>query len=169
MGSGPDLLIHRGKAFSQGPLSNSFVFQTHSLTPWLFHCISVFFLSGENGPAFSFLCSKYWREKKKNSNSEMWHFRASKGCGEKNGKLRLCKHMEKNELLMHLVSFIYILPSVPNGLPVLWTPDDSVALCQGVFFLEPELDYASISKWQIKNGKLNPAVRVCYPHQFRAG
>ena len=87
----------------------------------------------------------------------------------KNGKLRLCKHMEKNELLMHLVSFIYILPSVPNGLPGLWTPDDSVALCQGVFFLEPELDYASISKWQIKNGKLNPAVRICCLHQFRAG
>ena len=70
-------------------------------------------------------------------------------CGEKNGKLWLCKHMEKNELLMHLVSFIYILPSVPNGLPALWTPDDTAALCQGVF-LEAELDYANISEWQIK-------------------
>lgn len=146
----PDLLIHRWKGFSQGLLSNSFVFQTRSLTPWLFHCIPFFFLSGENGPAFPFLCSIYWRKKKeKQQQWDVAFWSIWRLCGEKNGKLWLCKHMEKNELLMHLVSFIYILPSVPNGLPALWTPDDTAALCQGVF-LEAELDYANISEWQIK-------------------
>lgn len=36
--------------------------------------------------------------------------------------------MEKSELLMPFVSFIYILSSVPNGLIRLWAPDDTHAV-----------------------------------------
>lgn len=61
--------------------------------------------------------------------------------------------MEESELLMHLVSFIYIPSSVPNSVTGLWAPDDTLTLCHGVIFLESKLDYASIFKSQIKMRK----------------
>lgn len=71
------------------------------------------------------------------------------GNGGKTGKLRLCKHMEKNELLMH--GFFYSYSSFCSKWSSgLWTSDDTVALWRGVFFLEPELDYANIFEWHIK-------------------
>ena len=133
MGSGPDLLIHRGKGFSQGPLSNSFVFQTHSLTPWLFHCIPFFFLSGENGPAFSFLCSKYWRENKKNNNSEMLHFRASKGCvGKKMGScdyVNIWRNMSCSCTWFLLFIFFLLFHMVFQGYEHLMTLSHCARVC----------------------------------------
>lgn len=46
---------------------------------------------------------------------------------------------------MYLVSFIYT-PSVPKSLPGLGAPNDTLTRCQGVFFLELELDFVGVFK-----------------------
>lgn len=53
---------------------------------------------------------------------------------------------------MYLVSFIYTPPSVPGSLSGLEAPGDTLTECQGVFFLELELDFVGVFNWQRKMG-----------------
>lgn len=72
--------------------------------------------------------------------------------------------MEESELLMHLVSFIYILSSVPNSVTGLWAPDDTPHTVPRCDF--PGIEAGLCRHFQVanKNEKVNPTVRIYCLH-----
>lgn len=148
----PVRFLHRAKA-SAGDFSvPAFVYQILSQTPCSFNWVP-FFCNWKSSPVLAFLCSIYWKTNKNKNRAlrSCIFFNFRRPCGRE-GKLQLCYRTEQSELLMYLVSFIYTPPSVPGSLPGLGAPDDTLTECQGVFFLELELDFVGVFNWQRKMG-----------------